>query len=100
MKKIVKRKDFLYEIYKYVYNFQQYEAIRSIRSLAKNIFGVKTTLDNADKNQGDLLNDFIDSKKGTKPKVIQNKKLKRDTIESINVLSDSGEIILMLLKVE
>ena len=47
-----------------------------------------------------MLNDFIDSKKGTKPKEIQNKKLKRDTIESINVLSDGGEMILMLLKVE
>ena len=47
-----------------------------------------------------MLNDFIGSKKGTKPKEIQNKKLKRDTIESINVLSDGGEMILMLLKVE
>ena len=45
---------------------------------------VKITLDNADKNQSDLLNDFIDFKRGTNQRNIGKKMLKRDTIESIN----------------
>ena len=41
-------------------SFQQYETKRSI---AKIIFAGKITLDNADKDQSDLLNDFTDFKK-------------------------------------
>ena len=63
MKKILKREDLLYQRDKYVYNFQQFE---TIRSFAKTIFAGKITLDNADKDQSDLLNDFIDFKKETK----------------------------------
>ena len=64
MKKILKREDLVYKKDKDVYNFQQYEAIRSF---AKNIFNRKITLDNADKEQTDLLNDFMDIKKRIKP---------------------------------
>ena len=49
----------------------------------QNILLLVKLLDNADKDQSDLLNDFIDFK--TKQKDIE-KKLKRDTIESINAL--------------
>ena len=38
-----------------MYNTQQYETVKSWR----NIFAGKITLDNADKYQSDLLNDFI-----------------------------------------
>ena len=41
--------------------------------MQKNIFGGKITLVNADKDQCDLLNDFIDFKKWTKPKYIEKK---------------------------
>lgn len=38
---------------------------------AKNIFSVKITLDNADKDQSDLLTGFIDLQKGAKLRGIE-----------------------------
>ena len=70
MKKILKREDLVYQRDKYVYNFQQFE---TIRSFAKTIFASKITLDNADKDQSDLLNDFVDFKKETKPRNTEKK---------------------------
>ena len=63
--KIKEGEDLVYETDKYVYNFQQYE---TIRSFGKYIFAGKITLDNADKDQSNLLNEFIDSNKTTKPR--------------------------------
>ena len=57
MEKIVKGEHVVYETNKYVDNFQQYE---TIRSFSKNIFAHIINLDNADKDQSDLLNDCID----------------------------------------
>ena len=68
---MVKREHLFYETNKFVYNFQQHE---TIRSFAKNIFVGKSTLDNADKDQSDLLNDFIDFNKRAKPRDIEKKK--------------------------
>ena len=59
MEKIVKREDLVYETDRYKYNFQQFE---TIRSFAKNIYVGKITLDDADKTQSDLLNEFPDFK--------------------------------------
>ena len=66
MGKIVKIAD------KYVHNFQQYEIIRSF---SKSIFARKISLDDSDKTQIDLLNEFVDLKKRAKPKDIEKRKL-------------------------
>ena len=55
-------------------------------------------MNNADKDQSDLLSDFIYFKKGTKPKGIKKKKPKRDIIESLNALFEGREIVLNTLK--
>ena len=69
--------------------------------LTKNAFDGKITLDNAHKDQSDLLNDCIDFR-GTKPRNIEKKKLKRDPIESINKVHymKVEKWFLMILKVE
>ena len=72
MKKIVEREDLMYEINKYVHKFQQYE---TITSLAKNILGSKITLDDADKDQSDLLNELVDFQKEAKPRNKKKRKL-------------------------
>ena len=92
--KKTKRKDSVYETNKYVYNFQQYEIIRSI---AENIFTGKITLDNVDKDQSVLLNDFIDFNERTNQKIYR-KKLKRDIIESLKVLYEGRETVLNAFK--
>ena len=63
MEKIVKREDLVCKTDKHVYTFQQYE---TKRFFAKNIFAGKITLDKADKDQNDLLNNFIDYNQRTK----------------------------------
>ena len=75
---MIKRVNLVYEIDKYLFNFQQYEIIKSF---AKNFFAGKITLDNFVKDQRDLLNDFKDFDKGTRPKKYGEKKLRRDTVE-------------------
>ena len=53
-----------YKTNKHVYNFQQYE---SIRYFAKTVFAGNITLDDADNDQSDLWNEFVDFKTGTRP---------------------------------
>ena len=60
-------KSLVYETEKYVYNFQQYE---TTSSFAKENLAGKITLDNADKDQSDLLIYLKDFKKETKRKYI------------------------------
>ena len=76
LRKIVNRENLIYEARKYVQNLQQFE---TIRSFSKNVFADKITLNDADKDQGDLLVEVIDFSKDTKPRNIKSKKLERDT---------------------
>ena len=79
--RMVKTEDLIYKTDKYVYNFRQY---KTKRSFSKNNFAGKTTSDNVDKDQNDLLSDFIDFKKGKKLRDIEKKKLERDLSDKIN----------------
>ena len=67
--------------------------------LQKKIFAGKNTLDNTDKYQRGLLNDFLDFSERTKPRD-REKKLKRDTIESLNALYKCREVVLNAFKSE
>ena len=64
----MKRGDLVYKTDKYVYNFQQYEKIRSLKSAGEII------VVNADGDQSNLLNEFSDFKKETKPRDIEKKR--------------------------
>ena len=75
---MIKRVNLVYEIDKYLFNFQQYEIIKSF---AKNLFAGKITLHNFVKDQRDLLNDFKDFDKGTRPKKYGEEKLRIYTVE-------------------
>ena len=48
----IKRKDLEYETKKYIYDFQQYE---KIRSFCDNIYTGKVNIDEAEKDQSNLL---------------------------------------------
>ena len=76
-KKKVKREDLIFKTNKREYNFQKFEIIRSF---AKNIFGDKITLTNADERQINLLAGFMIFTKNKNPKT-QRKKQKRDTLD-------------------
>ena len=53
--KMGNREDLNYNTKNYIYNFQQF---KTIRPFAKNIFARKITLNDADKDQNDLLIEF------------------------------------------
>ena len=55
-----KGEDLVYKTNKYEYNVQQY---KTIRPFSKNSLAGKTTLNKADRDQSDLLNNFLDFKK-------------------------------------
>ena len=66
-----------------------------IRSFAKNIFEGKITLENADNEQASLLLEIDDFKKETKSKhFFNNKKQRRDTLDSLNTLYEVREKLL------
>ena len=92
---MVNREGSIYETRKYVYNFQQFEAIRLF---AKNMFADKITLNNADKHQSDLLIQIVDLNKDTNLRRIKRKK--RGTYESINVLYNGTQMVLDAFKSE
>ena len=56
MRNLVNTGDFFYETDKYVYNFQQFE---TIRSFGKVIFRCKITLNDAKKDHTDLLDKIV-----------------------------------------
>ena len=69
---------------KYVYNFHQFE---KIRSFAKNIFAHEIDLDDADMNQSNLLLEIIDFNKNTKSRNFSKKiKQEGDALKSLNAL--------------
>ena len=92
---MVNREGSIYETRKYVYNFQQFEAIRFF---AKNMFTDKITLNDADKHQSDLLIEIVDLNKDTDLRRIKRKK--RGTYESITVLYNGTEMVLDAFKSE
>ena len=62
---MVNREDLVFDTNKYIHNFQQFEMIRSF---AKNIFGGKFTLKNADADQNNLFFEIVEFKKNAKPR--------------------------------
>ena len=61
-------------------------SIETIRSF------VKTTLNNADQDQCNLLIKFVKFIKSTKPRDFKKKKLKQDTIERLTLISMRVEV--------
>ena len=74
IEKMVKGGDLSYETRKYVYNFQQFE---TMRSSAKNNFAGKINLNYADKEQSNSSIEILEFNDNTKPKETQRKKQKR-----------------------
>ena len=77
-KKKSKKKNLVYERDKYAYE--------TIRSFAKDIFACKITLDDAYKAQRHLLKKYLGFKKGKRPRNGEKRKLKRDSVDSIDKL--------------
>ena len=87
----IERKDWLYKANKYKYGFQQYE---KIRSFGDNIYADKISIDEAEMDQTNLLENIIKFNNKYKPKTKEGKGKKQNTFDSINALFEARELTL------
>ena len=66
----IKRKDLKYETKKYIYNFQQYD---TIRSFADNMYTAKINIDKAEMDQSNLLKNWEEFSEKSKPRPKEGK---------------------------
>ena len=82
MKEKIKGKDLKYETKKYIYDFQQYETIRSV---GESIYTRKASIGEAEEGQSNLLKNVVEINDRSKPKLKEGME-KRDTYESANAV--------------
>ena len=93
-KTMAHRKDIIFETNKHIYNFQRCE---TIRYFAKNIF-VGKTLDNADEDQSNLLNETMYLKKIKNKKSPGKKPQKIATLQSLYALFEDRRKVFSIFK--
>ena len=84
-----KRKDLLYKTNKYIYDFQQYE---TIRSFGEDIYTSKSNIDEAEMDQINLLENLVEFNDNSRPRTIEGKDKKTDTEESAYTLYGCCEL--------
>ena len=77
----IKRKDLKHETKKSVYDFPQFE---TIRSFGDNIYAGKINTDEAEMDQSNLLENIVEFNDKSRPKTKDGKSKKRDTYKSVN----------------
>ena len=77
------------------FKFQQFG---TTQSFGKNIFAGKITLNDADKDQCNLLIEIVEFNKKRNQETQREKKRKRDTYESINALYEGREMVFNTFK--
>ena len=85
----------VYEINKYVFNFQQFKTIRSFED---SIFNGKTKLDEADKKQSNLLKNILEFNHKARLGAKADKKKKKDTYENLYALYEGRELVSNIYK--
>ena len=74
-----RRKDFVYKVNKYKYDFQQYETTMFLGDNGKSVYNVKTSIDEAEINQSRLLNCEKNFKDRSRPKAAEVYNKERNT---------------------
>ena len=87
----IKRKYLKYETNRYVNDFQQFE---TIRSFGDSIYIGKISIDEADMDQTNLLDNIVDFNNKSRPRSREDKDKKRNIINSVNALYEGRELTL------
>ena len=87
----IERKDLKYKINKYLSDCQQFERVRSF---GDSIYTSKITIDGADMDQTNLLENIATFNNKSKPKTKESKDKKRNTFDSVNALYERRELTL------
>ena len=93
----IKRKDLKYKTNKYLYNFPQFETIRSFRD---SIYTGKINIDEAEMDQSNLSENIVKSNNKSKSKTKEGKAKKQNTLDSVNVLDEGRELNLNAFRSE
>ena len=84
----IKRKGLICKTNEYKYDFQQYE---TIRSFGESIYAGKSSTDEAEQYQSNLLENIIEFNEKSRPRTKEGKDKKRNTYESAYVLYERRE---------
>ena len=77
IEKIIDREKLIYKTNKYTYDFRKFN---TIRTFGEDIYDGKITLEEADKNQSDLIDETENFNDKTRPKSYEKKKKKKKKI--------------------
>ena len=84
----LKRKNLVCKANKYKYDFQQYE---TIRTFGDSIYNGKTSRDEAEMDQTNLLDNLKDFNDRSRPKTAESKNRKRNTYQSAYALYEGRD---------
>ena len=84
----IKRKNLVCKANKYKYDFQQYE---TIRTFGDSIYNGKTSRDEAEMDQTNLLDNLKDFNDRSRPKTAESKNRKRNTYQSAYALYEGRD---------
>ena len=87
----IKWKNFKYKTNKYLYDFQQFETIRSFGDC---LYTGKINIDEAEMDQSNLLDNMVKFNNKSKPKTKEGKAKKQNTFDSVNALYKGWELTL------
>ena len=74
LEEIIKRKDLKYETKKHMYDFQQYE---TIKSFGDNIYTGKINIDEAEMDQSNLFKNIVEFNNKSRPRTTEGKDKKK-----------------------
>ena len=97
IEKNVNREKLVYKTNIHTYDFQNFQ---TIRTFARDIYNGEISLEEANEDQGKLLNEIIYFNKKTKPKNEIKKQEKEDVIKSLRNFYNSRKKVIMLLIVK
>ena len=91
----IKWKDLKYETRKYIYDFEQYE---TIRSFGNSIYTRKANIVEAEADQNNLLKNIVEFNEKSRPRSKEGKDKKRYIYESAHALYEGRELALNKFK--
>ena len=91
----IKGKDWKYETKNQIYDFQQYD---TIRSFGDNIYTAKINIDEVEMDQTNLLKNCEEFSVKSRLRTIEDRNKKRNTFESANALDEVRELVLNAFK--
>ena len=97
IEKNVNREKLVYKTNIHTYDFQNFQ---TIRTFARDIYNGEISLEEANEDQGKLLNEIIYFNKKTKPKNEIKKQEKENVIKSLRNFYNSRKKVIMLLIVK